>query len=91
MSEFTCTYCLRPFSDPRGCDWQDGDPKPTTYGSECHPLTIGPTCRDCSAPKGRDHHAYCLQTECTACHRQFHPGLTCEEDAKLTMPPGAAA
>ena len=80
----TCTYCLRSFADPRGCDWQDGDPKPPTYGSECHPMATGPTCYDCGAPKGRDHHAYCLACECVECHRQFHPGMTCAEDAALS-------
>ena len=82
--EPTCAYCERPYSDPRGCAYIAGDPKPPTYGTECHPLAIAPTCHDCGAPKGREHHATCLQAECVACHRQFHPGMTCEEDAELT-------
>ena len=53
----SCTYCLRPLSDLRGCEWDDGDPKPPTYGTECHPLSIAPTCYDCGAPKGTEHHA----------------------------------
>ena len=82
----TCLYCERPYSDPRGCDWMDGDPKPPTYGTECHPLAVAPRCHDCGSPKGTEHHAYCFATECTDCHRQWHAGMTCEEDAKLTMP-----
>ena len=90
MPEPTCQYCQRALSDPRGCDYFDRDPKPMTYGSECHPLSIGPTCNDCGAPKSTEHHAYCLATECpVSCHRQFHPGMTCDEDAELTT--GAAA
>ncbi len=83
MTTNTCTYCERPYADRRGCEWDEDDPQPPTYGTECHPLSIAPTCYDCSAPKGTEHHAYCLATECTACHRQWHPGLSCEVDAKL--------
>ena len=86
---YACDYCERPYSDPRGCEYLDDDPRPMRYGSECHPLSTGPTCRDCAAPKGTEHHAYCLATECADCHRQFHPGMTCEEDAVLTT--GAVA
>lgn len=89
MSEPTCLYCERPYADPRGCEWLEGDPKPPTYGSECHPLSTGPTCYDCGTPREREHHAYCLATECTACHRQGHIG-PCDEDAALTTA-GAAA
>jgi hypothetical protein len=85
----TCLYCGRLYSDPRGCDWIAGDPKPPAYGTECHPLSIGATCHDCGSPKGTEHHAYCLATECTDCHRQWHPGLSCSEDAELTT--GTAA
>lgn len=46
-----CTYCGREYRDARGCDWLDGDPKPPTYGSECHPLSTGPTCYDCGTPE----------------------------------------
>lgn len=87
--EPTCIYCRRAFTDPRGCEWDDGDPKPPTYGTECHPLSIAPDCYDCGAPKGTEHHAYCLAVECTACHRQWHPGMTCEADALLVT--GGAA
>lgn len=84
MTVPTCLYCERPFSDPRGCDWMPGDPKPPTYGTECHPLSFADTCSDCGSPKGTEHHAYCLDTECLECHRQWHAGITCHENAKLT-------
>jgi len=80
----SCTYCERPYGDPRGCEYLDRDERPLTYGSELHPISAGPTCRDCGTPKGAAHHAYCLCTECPDCHRQFHPGITCQEDALLT-------
>ena len=84
MAELTCTYCERHFSDPRGCDYVDGDAKPMRYGSECHPLSLGPACYDCGAPKDTEHHAYCLATECPeSCHRQFHPGMDCDENREL--------
>jgi hypothetical protein len=85
----TCTYCERPFSSPNGCDYLADDEKPLTYGSELHPLSEGATCRDCGTPKGREHHVECLCTECPTCHRQWHPGMSCREDAELTT--GAAA
>ena len=84
MTPPTCAYCGRGFADVRGCQYVAGDPRPMSYGSECHPLSLAPTCHDCRAPKGTEHHAYCLATECPqSCHRQFHPGLTCEEDRVL--------
>ena len=86
----TCQYCERPYSSPHGCDYLKGDEKPVTYGEELHPVSTGPTCRDCATPKGKEHHAYCLATECADCHRQFHPGMSCAEDAELTAG-GAAA
>ncbi len=85
-----CDYCERPYTGRRGCDYLDGDEKPITYGEELHPLSSSPRCRDCGTPKGREHHATCLATECAACHRQWHPGATCEEDAKITMPRSVA-
>ena len=92
--DYTCLYCSRRFSDPRGCQYDPDDERPVVYGSELYPLSSGPTCRDCMAPKGKEHHAYCLCTECSSCHNQFHPGTTCEEDAKFreSLPgTGAAA
>ena len=79
----TCTYCRRPFSDPRGCEYLPGDEQPVIYGEELHPFGDGPTCRDCGTARGRRHHAFCLATECPTCHNQFHPGSTCDEDAKF--------
>ena len=90
MTPPTCPYCNRPFSDPRGCDYLDGDERPMTYGTEQYPLSAEDTCRDCAASKGSEHHVECLCTECRACHRQWHPGMTCAEDAELTTG-GAAA
>lgn len=85
----TCPYCERPYSSSEGCDYLDGDEKPMPYGSECHPLSFDETCRDCGTPRGREHHAYCLACECPdGCHRQFHAGLTCDEDAPLTTGAG---
>lgn len=78
-------YCGRRYTDKRGCEFLDEDERPVPYGSEVHPVSTGPTCRDCSTPKGREHHATCLCTECADCHRQWHPGMTCAEDAKITM------
>ena len=85
----TCTYCERPFADARGCEYLEGDPAPVTYGHEQHPLSTSDRCRDCGAPIGTMHHVACLCSECAACHRQFHPGLTCEEDRQLVT--GGAA
>ena len=85
-----CDYCKRPFSDPRGCLYEPADERPATYGFEAHPLSSGPTCRDCGAPKGTEHHAECLAAECRSCQRQWHAGLSCEEDARLVMGGDAA-
>ena len=78
-----CTYCERPLSDPRGCEYEPGDERPVLYGEEVHPFSIGPTCRDCATPRDKEHHAYCLCTECARCHNQFHPGMSCEEEAQF--------
>lgn len=85
----TCDYCTRSFTDPRGCEYLDADERPVVYGAELHPASESEVCRDCGAPKGTYHHVECLCTECPGCHRQWHPGLTCEADAELTA--GAAA
>ena len=81
MSEPTCPECKRAYADPRGCLPFDGGP--LAYGSELDPISSGPTCRDCGAPKGTEHHAGCACTECPSCHRQYHGGMTCEEDAQF--------
>ena len=83
MSKPTCTYCERPYSDERGCEYTDGDERPVLYGEEVHPISTCPTCRDCGSPRGKEHRAYCLCTECSTCHSQFHPGMTCEEGAQF--------
>lgn len=81
MTAPACTYCSRPFTDLRGCDF-DEDPAPVLFGSEsdafadlfgANPaeLNPGPECSDCGTPRGKAHHAECLKSECPSCHHQF--------------------
>ena len=90
MPEFTCPECQRPYGDGRGCDWDYTAFQPVLYGAEVHPISIGPSCRDCGTPSGASHHAGCSCSECPSCHRQWHGvDMTCAEDAELTT--GTAA
>ena len=67
----TCEYCTRPYADPRGCEYLDDDTKPVKYGEELDPLSTTPTCRDCAAPLGTEHHVACTKAECPTCHGQW--------------------
>lgn len=88
----TCPYCERAYSDRRGCEYLDSDPRPLPYGDEtdayaalrgltARSMTQTPTCSDCAAPKGTLHHSTCLKAECSACHHQFGlcGGTDCDE------------
>lgn len=88
-----CPYCERPYSDKRGCEYLDDDERPVRYGDEVHPFSVGPTCRDCATPQGKEHHVGCACTECPSCHNQWHPGTSCAEDAAFyaSLRPGEAA
>jgi hypothetical protein len=78
----TCDTCHRLLSDPRSCEY-DPERGPVRYGHEEHPLSVGPTCRDCGARKGTLHHLECIATECPECHGQYHGSTSCEEDRLL--------
>ena len=82
MSAPICDHCGAEYTDPRGCDYADGDPKPVTFGDESEafadlfgrtPATfnVGPTCSDCGCARGTPHHPECLRSECPSCHGQF--------------------
>lgn len=86
MPDPRCPYCRRRYADVRGCKpGLPGEIDPVLYGDEWYPFSDepGPTCRDCGAPKGLIHHADCSCSECPSCHRQYHGGMTCEEDAQF--------
>lgn len=83
-----CTYCEKPYTVD-SCAYLDDDERPVTFGAERGSPSSQDRCTDCGVKRGGDHHVSCTQAECALCDRQWHPGLTCEEDAKLTT--GAAA
>lgn len=92
MTAPNCSYCERPLSDVRGCDYLDDDPRPLPFGDEteayaglrgltARTLNPGPACIDCGVPRGALHHVACLKAECAKCHHQFGlcGGESCED------------
>lgn len=93
MTPPTCFYCEQPYSDPRGCEYVDDDPRPVAYGSETEGfadlrgwssaalLSESDRCGDCGVERGELHHIACLAAECATCHHQFGlcAGVECDD------------
>lgn len=57
--EGSCTYCRRPFGDPRGCRYP---------GCATAPVPVsGTICSACGTLRGKLHHALCPDAKCRKC------------------------
>lgn len=83
MTAPTCVYCEQPYTVD-SCEYFPGDERPVRFGDETGSPSTHPRCTDCGVIRGGDHHCDCTQAECVQCARQWHPGMTCAEDAALT-------